>query len=249
MGVFKLCEVMNTRYLCDWHTQELFKVLTQHEGDTIDLAKCYFTPLAVRIIDKFYRTIDFINSENAELNGILQHNKKVRAVIDSKIYSRPIPSKFSGISEIAEFISTLEDGVILNMTQTVHNPTIIYHIASIIQIVKPQIYIDLGSDAAAYFENVRTYWLSRARAATAYWEVKGTAIIVKKVEKKKVFDDIRGFITEEEYRSKNIVLPYKFGTQILTKDKEFGGLIERSFGLLKDLLRPKPTLRSYIQIN
>lgn len=249
MGTFKLCELMNTRYLCDWHTQELSELLTQHEGDTVDLAKCYFTPLAIRIIDKFYRTINFINSENTDLNEILQHNKKVRAVIDSNIYSRPIPSKFFNINEIAEFISTLDNKVILNMAETVHNPLIVYHVASIIQVVKPQVYIDLGSDAASYFENVRTYWLNRARAATAYWEVKSTAIIVKKVEKKKVFDDIRGLITEEEYRSKNIVLPYKFGTQILTEDKEFGGLIERSFGLLKDLLRPKPTLKSYLQIN
>lgn len=249
MSVFKLCELMNTKYICDWHVEELFNLLSSYEGDTIDLARCYFTPPAVKVIDSFYRTINFINSENKELNAILQHNKKVRTIIDSNINSRPIPSRFSGMNEVVEFINSLEPEIILNMTETVHNPIIVYNVANIIQIVKPSIFIDLGSDVSSYFENVRTYWLSRAKPNTAYWEVKGTTVISKEVEGKKVFDDARGFISEAEYINKNIVLPYKFGTQKLIEDKEFGGLIERSFNLLRELLRPKPTLKSYIQLN
>lgn len=78
-------------------------------GDTLDVRKCRFDPGCISVIMNNIPRIDIINSEEPELNYILQHNRKVRLMDRTAVIRKDIQAIFydEDGKRIDDFIKTL----------------------------------------------------------------------------------------------------------------------------------------------
>jgi len=109
MGVNKMTEDFNTKYICDWHESRLWRYIEAHRGETIDLAGCNFTPKAFHVITMSYQDCIFINSENEKLNNVLKHNRQVSLLNKTHIKKKVIPARYDSVNDIIVFMNSLED--------------------------------------------------------------------------------------------------------------------------------------------
>ena len=82
----KLHEVIGTRYIISTIKDRLRTVLNEQldKGNDVDLAGCKFGPDSVRVMQEFYGKIKFLNTEDAELQVLLDNNWDVVANPDEE---------------------------------------------------------------------------------------------------------------------------------------------------------------------
>lgn len=243
-----LSKEMNTKYICDWHAGELRAKLQSWVGkDTVDLAGCSLTPGAASVIDSFYGVIKFCNSADKKLDAILKHNEQ--AVLEKKkpAIRVQVPTKFKSMDEVKAFINSLEVTDIVSASSAAVNPIITFKVLELIQGLRPKIVVDLAEYAKAYFEDIRSNWLSVAEHSDVYYEAIGEAVVSKRVENGMVDDSDYGLIDEAKYRTKRIVIPKKFGEVKLVGDKEFKGVLDSAIETLERLTKPAVRMIDFLQ--
>lgn len=246
----KLSDLMGTKYITNEHAAQLRKVLS--EQTEVDLAGCKFMPLAERCLREFYKTVKFCNSQNRELNTVLQHN--MEAVLEQKPTTVPIEAVITGPGDIRNIIASLDESVIYDLSnmskqsEDITLPGKVRSVAILAIMKKPNIMIDLDTYARTIFTAVRTDWLKTWEPHDAYWELEGASLVKREVKEGLVYKPGVGQLAEKVYVKNFMVLPYEFGTEDVFGSPEFKIVRDTALNILRKPPEKKKTMKDFIEV-
>lgn len=221
-GVVLLREMMGTRYMIQSLTLRFTNCLDKckENGYTVDLNGSRLGPDCARIMFKYYADIDFCNSEDEYLDGILKDNCET-ARMQVEAYPTLDLTKACTVDHYLGLVETLPNGAkykpIVNMGSIFSKSVLILLIMT-----RPDIEFDLESCSADIFDFVRDLWISSAEPHDAYYE-----LIVPNITTCFRNEDGRfgcrdyGFMKEHDFIRMRKVLPVEFGnSQIIKLDED-----------------------------
>lgn len=104
-----LVEIMNTKYVCNALSHRLDEVLQElPDGEVVDVGRVKFGPGAFVIVTNHMKRLDFVNSGDKKLNGILQTRQK--DLRDIKEPNLDIP-QITSYEDIVQYVKNLPEGL------------------------------------------------------------------------------------------------------------------------------------------
>lgn len=229
-----LYEVLGTKYITPYVDKFLCDFLTKCKAQfestgtkvRVDLRNCKFNPQCNGRIIKFTDYIDFCDSYNSIIDGMLIHNSNVSAsnklINDGMLEVENIPIEFEA-NEMLSYIQNLNRSKLYRLKSPNEmngkTPDIAILISICIACIYPDVSIDITEQCSRYFKMFRRFWgYTGCVHRTAYnllWN--GNILKVNAVETDKDNNYIFyvpgvGKITEEVLTQNYIVMPYEFGT-------------------------------------
>jgi hypothetical protein len=175
---YLLKDVIGTRYLIPTHNKSMddffniCKSLFEETGNKIkvDIAFCKFNPDNYTRIDNYIDFIDFTDSDNPAISGMLEHNKNVNKYKllerNNTIKFEDIPKEIN-IESLKSFLSSIDidnpNPSIIYRIPTINEmngkkPDIAILLAMMIVIMNPKIKIDLTNQSEQFFDIFKTFW-------------------------------------------------------------------------------------------
>ncbi len=219
--VVPLSSVMGTRYIINSLTQRFTNCMIDAEknGYTVDVAGCRFGPDCVAIMFRYYKTVDFCNSEDEYLDSVLKNNC---ATARQQLETYPT----------LDLRNATEIGIFLNLANELSrgskvcpqvNLADIRSKAVLVMLImaRPDIEWDIRSCAVDIFGFVRDLWISNAEHHGMYQELIAPDITVRTENENGLYGDRSyGFFKEREFIRSRQVLPIEFGnSQIIVLDE------------------------------
>lgn len=231
MGVVKLCDLMHTKYIINSLSLEFKEVMNkcQQGTDTIDLAGCKFGPTCSVMMNDYYKTVDFINSEKPSWNNILQNNIKAARAEYESYEKLPIPAS-KPVKELLQWIKDVPTGSyepVMGYSNVAQRALLVLLI-----LARPDIELDIAKYATDVFEFVRDAWATSAKKHDKYWVLYSPDIVSMDLSSENIHDDSGAIISTSNFLKSHVVLPYEFGTERIVTfasqpDDEWKGVIDK----------------------
>lgn len=222
MEVIKFYERMGTRYIINALSgaqRSLFESLVG-EDVVIDLAQCKLGPEGASILSEYYATLNFINSEDSYLDGILRSNCG-RAKGTVSAYEKLFLRGVSSIDTFMGLVRTLPKHAKycpdVSLSHILDKVTLILLIMS-----RPDIEFDIRDCASDIYDYVRDAWLLNAQHHDRYYELIPPDTVLREVDSDGYYGTRSyGFQREQSFIRNRTVLPWEFGnTRIITLEKD-----------------------------
>ena len=199
-----LKDLMGTKYIINTLDYRLQPILEQLKdcSDDVDLCYCRFGPKCASMIEKYYGKINFINTEDSELNQLLQKNREI-ATTEKEEY----PELRISDLVVEDYFQAIKDvpagkyKIVLNVLYPIER-----HIARLLLMQRPDIEFDCADttvthdvlkDVATMVHRDEYYHYDKII------EVSYSQILIKD-------------INEANFNTPNVFyLPYSFGTEVL----------------------------------
>ena len=193
---------MNTKYLINALVGSFRELLAKAkaEGLVIDMAGCKVGPEVAREMRFSYKDVDYINSENSELNDLLKHNCEVSRIVYEE-YEEVDVDNIDTIEDLMVFLSRTDLPSKVKFKTKSNSNKPMGAIALLIM-SRPDLDVDTFGIAVSLFDLVRKYWIPNAKDHDKYYKIdSGNIIVCDKVE------------------ASDIYLPYEFGnTKLFSLD-------------------------------
>lgn len=227
----KLSDILGTRYIYDDYASKLLTVFKQY--DEVDLAGCKFTPKAESALRTFYGKVYFINSEEDQLNAILQHNNIAK--VSRMEGATKLEMDFNDVGEFKRFLAGLDKHGHYFVERALGDFDM-KPIATltILAMMFPQMIIDVGKDLSNIFNFARYEWLKCSKKHDEYWLVDNNALIKIQVDDGYVRMLDGRVIKEDAFIQMFNVMPVDFGTRVIIKDEEFRPIFQNSLEVLDE---------------
>lgn len=246
-GVVLLRDMMNTRFMIQSLTKRFTDCLEQCKanGDTVDLNGCRLGPDCARIMFSYYDTLDFCNTEDSYLDGVLKNNcEAARQKLEE--YEPLDLSKATTLDTYLDLVGSLPKGAkynpAVNLGSSTSKATLILLIMT-----RPDIEFDIRSCAADIFEFVRDLWISSSEHHDVYQELIAPNITTRVCDENgKYGNPDYGFMNEHDFIRMRKVLPIEFGnTQIIKLDanqqvsEEWRAVVEKCLNVFDTATKTK----------
>lgn len=221
-------EAMNTMYCIDSLAGRFQGILDEcaKNHDIVDLAGCRImtTCASIMSMDEYYKNITFINSEDPELNEILEHNRKV-VTEPIEEYEDYDVSRFKSLRDIIIEIQNLSKETGRKLKPIVHSETR-SEVAAICFIIAacPNVEFDIGHIFNSIYDFIKDYHTYDKDQKFYYVQNRQRVGIVER--------DVNGLyngLTEAMFINNSISIPGDFGTEYIFKCTEDGSEIKDSW--------------------
>ena len=212
MATIKLMDELGTRYIINSLSGALSTVLQSASvnGDTVDLYGCRLGPDAALTIKGYYKTVDFVNTEDPYLDGVLKNNC-VRSREEPEEYEVLDLQNVRSIEVYLNLAKELPTGArlkpVVSLSKLIDKVTLILLIMT-----RPDIEFDIRSCASDIYDYVRDAWLSSASHHDKYYELIPPDTVLRLPDENGYFGCIGyGFQRETSFIRNRQVLPWEFG--------------------------------------
>lgn len=248
MSVVMLKDVLNTMYITEDYTAKLDKFLGTTK-DTIDLAKCKFSPGAHNVLMRYYKTVEFCNSADEELDKILKHNCNVAKVEYPVNKVVELRANFETPDEILNLFKTLDPEKIYTFPGAASNVFKTAALAVLITMKNPKILLDLRGCTNEVFNQIRLDWLKTRESHDTYFAVCGAGIIACKRDKDGLFQYPGSRKMSEELFVKTFtVIPSDFGTKPLYGVLEYKEVWDNCVSILLTNVHKQKLMKDFIEV-
>lgn len=218
MEILKLCELLNTKYIINGLNGILDTTLSNYVGKQvcIDLAYCRFGPESAVILNKYYKSVDFINTEDEKLNELLQHNINTCRNIPDE-YELLVIKNTDSINKFHELFNDLPKNSKYKVEcglGSMKDKAILIMLV----LARPDIEFDIRQCASDIYDFIRDVWISSAEQHDEYYELLAPHTVLVKKNKDGLFGDISyGYLKEYNYIRDRKVIPTDFGNSQIIK--------------------------------
>lgn len=249
MAVVLLKDLLGTMYVTEDYTAKLNKVL-ETTKDVIDLARCKFSPGAHRILMKHYKTVEFCNSIDPELDKILKHNCNVGKVEYPKERVVPLVAKFESPEEVLALLKSLSPEKLYTFPDPATNMFKTAALAILITMVNPKISLDLRGCTNEVFNQIRLDWLKTPQPHNRYYAISGAGIIMCEKDSEGMFQyPGHPKMTEEMFIKTFTVIPSDFGTKQLSGVPEYQEVWDSCVRILYNNNVKGKLMKDFIEVN
>lgn len=259
MAIVKLCDVIGTKYMINAINGLFRNTMDKLVGmdDVLDLADCRFGPKCEAILREYYSKIQMCNTEDEVLDKMLKNNcgPASEKVEDYEILDL---SNTKSIDTALTLINSLPSSAKYTVNVNLSAP--LDKITTILLIMaRSDIEFDISRCATDIFDFVRESWLSSAKSHDSYYELNAPHVqLVKRNKDGKFGDDSYGYMSEDIFIRRRIVVPAEFGnSQIIVLDEnievdeEWMPVVEKCMNTVDMLTAsenrvPGKTLKNYL---
>ena len=212
-----LREVMGTCYIINALLDDFYKVIQMCKDNNLkcDVSLCRFGPDTAYAMSTEYKNVEFINSEEPELNKILINNTEfVKAVYeDYPMLAIPSDVKLDWVVNQIENLPTgqYEPDIAINN---------IYQRAALCLLImaRPDIEFDIRKYSTDIFTFIRGAWLRDPQHHDSYYELMAPDIFRQDVSEDGLYGSMTGRNMEErDYVGSHMVIPFEFGNSQIVK--------------------------------
>lgn len=242
MATVQVVYELGTRYIIESLENKFRRILADAAAnhDIVDLGKARLSPTNAAHLRSYYDKIDFINSEDENLDKLLKDNiRNARSEwVEYNKYDIPQSPTFS------DYLSAVKSIEKNSKMMIEVRPDSERQLAFVTMLIlkRPDLDIDLSKCASKIYDFVYMEWLTKRKEHNSYLEFVNNSITERKVVNGKV--DVAGgkSIDVRQYILSHKVLPSDFGTKDLVviengKAKgEWGGVVLKC---ISTLMAPK----------
>ena len=156
--VIKVRDIIGTRYIINSLSGAFRNAVVDalEQGITLDLAGCRLGPTNNIILEKYIGQVKFINSEEPELNEILENNYKIRNTVYEE-YPELVFPKIDGEFDFLNYFANLPTGKysVELFTATTNNYTITLSMICLVLLCRPDIELDLSKCSYSVIDRLR----------------------------------------------------------------------------------------------
>lgn len=229
---------MGTRYIINALNMEFRGVLEKalKEGCGIDLCHCKLGPYAAGTLQGYYGSLDIIDSNDKEMNKILQHNCSVKEKRNNlEEYSILDFSSISSLSDLVTLLNGLKSNGKYKPVGVTYNK---YSLSSLVYclMVKPEIDFDITDYLPKVYDFVRNEWITSAKHHDKYILLTRPDYIV--LDCVNGYVDVPGIgeIQENNFINSFDALPYEFGTKNIVEYNSKGRPVGEWAGVINKIL-------------
>ena len=241
----KLCEVAGTRYFIDANEgpfkvlqNALDKCVKDNPDIEIDVADCRFGPATANRLSQLSKNYRLRNTEFPILDTALRHNFKLDEAAPSEEVEY-IRGNFSNLQEVLDYLEKVRVSgkVYMLATNNYAYQLPAMSLAAVIQLMYPEVIVDVDAKLNALFELVRVEWKKTRKSHDKYWQVVGSNLLEIERNEKGLFEiPMVGEFSEQDLVSSFVVLPVEFSAEVLYKEAEYRNVHKE---LLRKVIIPK----------
>lgn len=220
-------------------------------GDTVDLYASYLSPEAAHVLNGFYGTVDFINSQNAELDALLKRNMEAVREEEEKYPVLSIPNNPT-MDDFSELFKSIKSGEKVSIDKPYLNRRQSALVTFLI-IGRPDVEFDIHTCAVNVYLFIKDEWILGAQPHDEYIEFIDGTVRPMTVKNGKLGTPSHGYLPADMYVKRFKVLPMDFGTKNLIQIEngkvvgEWANVVNLCINVLSVEKEHKKKLSEYLQ--
>lgn len=253
MAVIQVVYALGTQYIIESMEARFRGILSKAaaNGDTVDLGKARLSPTNASHLREYYDKVDFINSEDPELDELLKRNMANARTDIIKYPKLDMPLRPTFV-DFTKWAKTLKAGDKYALCPGLSNERQLAF--STMLILKcPGVDWDLSESIRYIYDFVYNEWCVRQESHTEYIEIVGNAIVPRTVQNGMLGSRSGDMTSVRQYIMSHSILPADFGTKDLVRIEkgqaqgEWGDVVHKCVSILVNPEQEIHRLASYLK--
>lgn len=238
MAVVQVVYALGTQYVIESMEAKFRGILANaaKNGDTVDLGKARLSPTNAAHLREYYDRVDFINSEDPELDTLLKNNI-ANARSEQVKYPKlelPLRPSFSDFKKILQKVKAGDKYALCPSLSSERQLAL-----STMLILKcPGVDWDLSESIKYIYDFIYNEWYTRREQHAEYIEIVGNAIVPRTVHNGMMGSRSGDMMNVRQYIMSHAILPADFGNKDLVKIEkgepqgEWGDVVRKCVSIL-----------------